>query len=197
VLWGATAYAGVRPHGRHKAGHYQLRSLKGSAVENAPEPLVRKKLRARSYDYASPGTYWVTICVHHMECRFGQVVNGVIGLNEAGRMIHDHWHSLPKRYAGLALDAHVVMPNHLHGILFLGTTAENQLASLSAVIGAFKSLTTVDYSRGVGEGRFPSYDRTLWQRSFQDRIVQSEWRLDDLRRYVDGNPGRWQEARDT
>lgn len=166
-------------------------------MENAPEPLVRKKLRARSFDYATPGTYWVTICIHEMECRFGRVVDGLMRLNEAGCMIDDHWQSLPDRYPGLELDAYVVMPNHLHGILFLGTIPDDQSASLSAVIGAFKSLTTVDYSRGVREGRFPPYDRTLWQRSFQDRIVQSEWRLEELRRYVEGNPGRWQDKHDS
>jgi len=132
-----------------------------------------------------------------MECRFGRVTEGTMCLNDAGRMVHSHWQSLPQRYAGLELDAFIVMPNHLHGIVFLGTIADLQPASLSAVIGAFKSLTTVDYSRGVREGHFPPYDRTLWQRGFQDRIVQSEGRLDDLRRYVEGNPGRWQEKQDS
>ncbi len=170
---------------------------RANVVPEATKPFVRKKLRARAYDYSSTGMYWVTICVHHMECRFGRVEDSVMGMNEAGRMIDQHWQSLPLRYPGLELDAHIVMPNHLHGIAFLGTTAEERPVSLSAVIGAFKSLTTVDYSRGVREGRFPPYDRLLWQRSFQDRIVQSEWRLEDLRRYVEGNPGRWQEKQDS
>ncbi len=166
-------------------------------MTHSPERFTRKKLRAQSYDYATPGTYWVTICVHHMECRFGNVVDGAMLLNEAGRLVDGHWRTLPDRYPGLELDMHVVMPNHLHGIVFLGTTADGQPASLGSMIGAFKSLTTVDYSRGVRGGRFPPYDRTLWQRGFQDRIVQSKWRLDDLRRYVEGNPGRWQDKHDS
>jgi len=166
-------------------------------VENAPDPLVRKKLRAQSYDYASTGTYWVTICVHHMECRFGAVVDGIMRLNEAGRMVDDHWRSLSNRHASLELDAYVVMPNHRHGIIFLGVADEGFPVSLSAVVGAFKSLTTVEYSHGVRNGNFPPYDRSLWPRSFQDRIVQSDWRLKDLRRYVEGNPGRWQDKHDS
>lgn len=160
------------------------------------QPWLRKRLRAQSFDYASPGAYWVTICVQHMECRFGQVYEGAMCLNEAGQMVSLHWQSLPERFAELELDAFVVMPNHLHGIVFLNSTADDAPVSLSAIIGAFKSLTTVDYSRGVREGRLPPYDRTLWQRSFQDRIVQSEQRLNELRRYVEGNPGRWQDKRD-
>ncbi|MBA3380118.1 MAG: transposase [Chloroflexia bacterium] len=166
-------------------------------MAKAPQPLVRKKLRAQSYDYSSTGTYWVTICVYHMECRFGAVVDGIMRLNEAGRMVDDHWRSLPGRFAGLKLDAFIVMPNHLHGIIFLGAVDEGSPVSLSAVVGAFKSLTTVEYSHGVRTENFPPYDRSLWQRSFQDRIVQSDRRLDDLRGYVEGNPGRWQEKQDS
>ena len=71
------------------------------------------------------------------------------------------------------------------------------LGSLSDAIGAFKSITTVEYTRGVRQGRYPPYDRTLWQRSFKDRIVQSDKRLETLRRYVEGNPGRWQEKQES
>ncbi len=158
---------------------------------------VRKPLRSPDYDYSSPGMYWVTICVHHMECRFGEVTDGLMHLNDAGLIVDSQWQDIPARYPGTALDAHVVMPNHVHGIVFLGTTVEGTPVSLGTIIGEFKSLVTVEYSRGVHEGRFPRYDRALWQRSFQDRIVQTDRRLDELRQYVEGNPGRWQAKLDT
>ncbi len=58
---------------------------------------VRKPLRAPGFDYAAPGMYMVTICVHHMEQRFGTVQSGRVLLNDAGRMVMRHWNSIPER----------------------------------------------------------------------------------------------------
>jgi putative transposase len=157
------------------------------------EHLRQKRLRAPGYDYASPGTYWVTICVHHMERRFGHVDDGEVHLNDAGTMVETAWINLPDRFPGMTLDAYVVMPNHLHGIVMI---VGEPRVSLSEAIGAFKSITTVSYARGVRAGQYPAFDRTLWQRGFEDRIVQTDRRLETLRAYVEGNPGRWQEKQD-
>jgi REP element-mobilizing transposase RayT len=156
----------------------------------------RKQLRAPGFDYSTPGTYWVTICVHNMECRFGHVEHGLVHLNDAGRMVLRHWLEIPDQFEAVALDAFVIMPNHLHGIVFLHDTGHIPRVSLSTALGSFKSRVTVEYSAGVRSGMYPPYDRTLWQRSFSDRIVQSDRRLDTLRRYVEGNPGRWQDKQD-
>ncbi len=165
-------------------------------VSDSPEHFRRKQLRSPGFDYASSGMYWVTICAHHMECRFGKVVDGLMVLNDAGQIADRNWRILPDRYPGLMLDDHIVMPNHLHAIVFLGNDDQSRPVSLSAIVGAYKSITTMEYSRGVHDGRLPRYDKSLWQRSFQDRIVQSDRRLEELRRYVEGNPGRWQAKQD-
>jgi len=40
-------------------------------------------------------------------------------LNEPGRIIIGQWTALPQRFPVVCLDAFVVMPNHLHGILII------------------------------------------------------------------------------
>ncbi len=40
------------------------------------------------------------------------------------------WESLPKRFPRILLDAFVVMPNHIHGIVFLGGTPIDNLDDL-------------------------------------------------------------------
>jgi REP element-mobilizing transposase RayT len=117
-------------------------------------------------------------------------------LNDAGHMVQRHWLEIPSHHQSIDLDAFVVMPNHLHGIVFLREAEPTSPVSLSGVIGAFKSRVAVDYSAGVRAGHYPVYDRSLWQRSFSDRIVQSDRRLETLRQYVEGNPGRWQDKLD-
>ena len=36
-----------------------------------------------------------------------------------GQIAQDQWHQLPKRFVNIVLDAFIVMPDHIHGILFL------------------------------------------------------------------------------
>ncbi len=49
----------------------------------------------------------------------GEVVNGEMQLNELGQVINARWQRLPFHFPNLQLDAFVVMPNHVHGILNL------------------------------------------------------------------------------
>jgi putative transposase len=69
--------------------------------------------------YTSPGAYFITICTHRRECLFGAVVNGEKQLNALGEMVDACWQRLPLHRPNLTLDAFVVMPNHVHGILIL------------------------------------------------------------------------------
>lgn len=139
--------------------------------------------------------YFVTICVQHMTSRFGQIGNGEVRLNDAGEMIASTWGANIERYAAAALDAFVVMPNHLHGIVFLGTDPDTPLAikGLSGIVQSFKSISTVEYARKVREGTCPPFDKVLWQRGYHDRIIRNDRGLDAARAYIEGNPGRWME----
>ena len=141
--------------------------------------------------------YFVTICVQHMEQRFGEIISSQLELNDAGRMIADTWESNAARFAGMELDQFVVMPNHLHAIVFLGTDSEVMTSnvSLSQIVQSFKSISTVNYVRNVKAGAFPPFDRVLWQRGFHDRIIRNDRELEAARRYIDENPARAEQRR--
>ena len=79
----------------------------------------RRSVRLAGYDYSQPGAYFVTICAQDRTHFFGEVVGGQMHLNEPGRMIVGQWTALPQRFPVVCLDAFVVMPNHLHGILII------------------------------------------------------------------------------
>ncbi|WP_432821999.1 hypothetical protein [Trichloromonas sp.] len=82
-----------------------------------PDLHHRRSIRLREYDYSSPGVYFVTSCIQGRECLLGDVVNGVMQLNEAGRMIEKWWLKLPEKFPEMAIDAYAIMPNHFHGII--------------------------------------------------------------------------------
>lgn len=176
-----------------------------------PDVHHRRSIRLRDFDYAADGAYFVTVCVQGRECLFGDVVDGVIVLSEAGRMIEEVWCELPNRYPGIATDGHVVMPDHFHGIIsidnmcdvgapLVGAQADSinragtrPAPTLGDVIGTFKSLATLAYIRGVEQNNWPPFPGRLWQRNYFERIIRDDAELQRLREYVAGNPKRWAE----
>ena len=84
-----------------------------------PEKHKRKSIRLRGYDYTRAGAYVITICAHNRACVFGEIRGGVMQLNDWGQIGADAWAAIPDHFAHATLDAFVVMPNHVHGIVWL------------------------------------------------------------------------------
>lgn len=82
-----------------------------------PDIHHRRSIRLKGYDYALPGAYFVTICTHGRACVFGDIVDGVMMLNDVGMLAQREWCGLTERFPHLAPDAFIVMPNHLHCII--------------------------------------------------------------------------------
>jgi len=61
----------------------------------------------------------VTICTKDRLCLFGEVVAGQMRLNDAGCIAHQCWTDIPNHFPHVQLDAFIVMPNHVHGILVI------------------------------------------------------------------------------
>ena len=134
---------------------------------------------------------------------FGNVADGSVQLNEAGRMVQMAWDHLPHRFPFASVEAFVVMPNHVHGIVVLagadhkdrpygkGDRPKGTLpGSLGRVVQAFKSVTTCEYIAGTKLKNWP-YPGKLWQRSYYDHIVRNEDDLNRIRQYIATNPARW------
>jgi putative transposase len=181
----------------------------------------RRSIRLRGYDYAQSGAYFVTICTQDRACLFGAVVDGAMRLNEAGRIIQEVWEGLPRFYPGIAIDAFVVMPNHIHGIIILvgagpcacpagpcacpagpcacpGPTETGQpqgvaptTLSLPDVVHRFKTMTTKRYIDGVKTRGWHPFPGRLWQRNYYEHIIRNEESLTRIRQYIVENPLRW------
>lgn len=160
----------------------------------------RRSIRLKGYDYSQAGAYFITLCTQDRACLFGKVVNGEMRLNDAGRMVLAEWNRLPERFPHLVLDAFVVMPNHVHGILVITDPAPTVGATVGAtlvvaptvgnIIGAFKSRVTVEYIRGVKTSGWPPFRGRLWQRNYYEHIIRNERALNAIRQYIMENPRR-------
>jgi len=88
-----------------------------------PDRHHRRSIRLPQYDYRQAGAYFVTICTRERECVLDDpIVCGIVG---------DVWQALPERFPTIALDAFVVMPNHVHLVVWLHPSNEGQRAGAS------------------------------------------------------------------
>jgi putative transposase len=177
----------------------------------ADELPQRKTLRYAGYDYSRRGAYFVTICSHQKGNIFGTVAGEIVTLNRVGEIVRSVWYALPDRFAGLVLDAFVLMPNHLHGLLgfvgeglappasSVGKAAAGRASpaptaavtrdgnySLADVVGAFKSISTIQVNRLLHRKGV-----ALWQRSYYEHIVRKGEDLRKIQRYILENPLLW------
>lgn len=150
----------------------------------------RFSLRLKGYDYTREGAYFVTVCSHGRTCLFGEVSEGHMELGAAGRMVQEVWDALPEHYPAVGVDAFVIMPNHVHGVILLDGVST---LSLGDVIHRFKTLTTKRYSDGVSKAGWPAFSGRLWQRNYYEHIIRDEASLSRIRKYIAENPSRWAE----
>ena len=153
-------------------------------------PLGRPSLRLPTYDYAQPGGYFVTICSQDRLCLFGHIEQGELQLNAAGRMVVEIWTSLPQRFPHTSLDAFVVMPNHVHGVVVIQEERAGQ--GLGQIVGAFKSLATNRYIAGVRQLAWSPFPGRLWQDNYFEHIIRNEAELKRIRDYIAANPLQWE-----
>lgn len=168
-----------------------------------PDRHHRRSIRLRGYDYARSGAYFVTICVQGRLYLFGNADAGHFRPDAAGEMIGDWWERLPGKFPTASLDAFVVMPNHIHGIVLLDAGAAGdaveadpgvrpqRIPTLSTVVQWFKTMTTNAYIQGVRDQAWLPFDRRLWQRNFYEHIVRSEDDMERVRAYIADNPAQW------
>ncbi len=168
----------------------------------------RQSRRWGKYDYAANGMYFVTICTINREKIFGHIHDGMMILNTFGKCVEQCWRALPEHFPFIKIDAFVIMPNHVHGIIHLRTNipipgcvgATHALPlrtrsmmprqprkpppqSLCSVIGSFKSAASkhINVLRNTPGG-------SVWQRNYHDRIIRDIHALEKIRRYIGNNP---------
>jgi putative transposase len=77
----------------------------------------RRSIRLKGYDYAQAGLYFITVCVQNRACLLGEIQNGVMVLNDAGKMVERWYAELENKYPDKRCHEMVVMPNHFHCII--------------------------------------------------------------------------------
>ena len=157
--------------------------------------------RRPGYDYSQAGGYFITICTKDREHSFGEIRPATDALtdayligNELAVQAWACWQAIPQHFPFVEMDAFVVMPDHIHGVLFIHRPANYaerpeacfgpQSYNLASIIRGFKVGVKVWATRqGIDFN---------WQPRYYDRIIRSELELEKIRTYIQGNPNRWE-----
>lgn len=171
-----------------------------------PQIHHRRSIRLKGYDYTQAGAYFITICSHHREHIFGEIVNGEMKLNSWGEIVRAEWFKTAalRPYVELYDDEFVVMPNHGHGIIWLieNVGARRRRApmeqfrkpvsgSIPTIIRAYKSAVTYAINK-LGNSR----GSVIWQRNYYEHVIRNDRELDLITKYIEYNPLNWQLDRD-
>ena len=57
---------------------------------------------------------------------------------------------------------------------------------------AFKSLVANEYIKSVKSGKFPPFEKSVWQRNYYEHIIRDDNDLDRIREYIINNPLNWE-----
>ena len=137
----------------------------------------RKNPRLSGFDYSTQNYYFITICTHGKECIFGKPDMR----NTYGEYAYEGLVQIPKHYPDVRVEKFVVMPNHVHAVLFLRGTGSN----IERVVGSYKS-----YVSKKVHNHEP--DRKVWQDSFHDHVIRNEESYQKIWLYIEENPRNWQ-----
>ncbi len=147
---------------------------------------IRKQMRLNEFDYRQSRYYFITICTYNRKEIFGAITENQMILNKYGKIAECAWKEIPEHYPEIKLDAFIIMPNHVHGIIIVGAGHARPVRTnhLSSIIGSYKSAVTNRINR--------SHNNLFrWQRSYYDHIVRTEESLNKIREYIINNPCTW------
>jgi REP element-mobilizing transposase RayT len=163
-------------------------------------------IRMPNWDYGSHGLYYVTICTKDRINYFGEIVEqqnvetqnietqniASLRRTQIGDVAFNNWIAIPDHFDFIELDEFIIMPNHIHGIIFInkpdkiswdankfGVQSQN-LASIirgyKASVKAYSTINNIEFN---------------WQPRFYEHVIRTEKDYMNIREYILNNPAQW------
>jgi putative transposase len=151
--------------------------------------------RLSTHDYSANSAYFLTLCTYRRALVFGEILDGVVALSPAGRIVRDLWVKTSEMRPGVILDAFVIMPDHMHAIVAMSAAKRRACPagslwrapeSLGALVAGYKASCTSKVRCLLGTPHL-----RLWQRNYYERVIRDARALAAIRRYIGANPIRW------
>lgn len=178
-----------------------------------------KSARLPNWNYGWNADYFITICTKNRECFFGNVVNGKMILNQIGAIANSCWLQIPEHFDYVLLENHVIMPNHMHGIIRINKPNDEQIKKYNATDVESRFIATnntksIKIEGGITGNNNPMLHENLsriirwykgrttfearkiqtnfaWQSRFHDHIIRNDESFYKISEYIKSNPSKW------
>jgi putative transposase len=169
--------------------------------------------RLKGWDYSWGGAYFVTFVVKGKVRCLSTIENGKLHLSRWGEIVQSYWFELPSQFQLVVLDEIVIMPNHVHAVVFLtgknekgkscgafihegprgalinqGPTLRPMMADSGMVLGKVIRAWKAKSAWMIHEAGNPFF---AWQSRYYEHIIRNELELERIRAYILNNPAQW------
>ena len=171
-------------------------------MDNKKEFPKRKPTRLSFFDYGTSGAYFITVCTESRKKLLSEIIKtphplSSVGeglappeytckLTPCGEIAKDQLLALETRFPFVSVEDYIIMPDHIHAIIFLHENAGGASPSptLCDIVCAFKSLSARICKQRYGVEK-------LYQRSFAEHIIRDKNDYETRKKYICENPLRW------
>ena len=174
--------------------------------------------RLQNYDYSSNGAYFITICTKERQHYFWEVVDGEMILNNYWEIIYKDIQDLEGYYKYVIIDEFIVMPDHVHFVIFIGwwdekdvsekhlytdteTNNDNEILKFSQKYykdispkkwELWNIIKLLKWYATKKMNRSNNKVFFAWQKNYYERVVRNKEELYKIRRYIINNPLKWE-----
>ena len=192
-------------------------AIYGVSYKDMPEKFKNKyrikTTRLENWNYGLNAGYFVTVCVRDRRCIFGDIHKEQMLLNAMGKVADSYWKEIPKYFNHVTMDEYIIMPDHLHGIIWVGDAIVGDAINGDVFVGdaingvstkkggivpieknpmLWPSLSTIIRwykGRTTFEMNKLFFRKYQWQARFYEHIIRDEEDLIRIRKYIKENPG--------
>ena len=192
-------------------------------VKFDPKKHHRRSIRLQGYDYSQAGAYFVTIVTWQRQFLFGEIVNNEMELSVYGEIVQKWWGEIPIHFPNVETGAFVIMPNHVHGIIFIlerrGTVSvprdnqplnkleapnSNEIWEQGGETPPLRVIRVPTLGQVVAYFKYQSTKEMntvenagtvtkFWQRNYYEHVIRNENDLQNKTDYIESNPLLWDE----
>ncbi|MBR2070458.1 MAG: hypothetical protein IJ981_03425 [Clostridia bacterium] len=152
----------------------------------------RKTPRLKNFDYNTVGVYFITICTKNRRCLLSRIVGtGVLDcpqveLTESGKIAEKYINQLNGFYEHISVESYVIMPNHIHLLLFIKENGQSRTPVPTRANSVFSKFVST-FKRYCNK----EYGENIWQARSNDHIIRNRQDYEEHLQYIYQNPLRW------
>jgi len=152
----------------------------------------RKTPRLKNFDYNTVGVYFIMICTKNRRCLLSRIVGtGVLDcpqveLTESGKIAEKYINQLNGFYEHISVESYVIMPNHIHLLLFIKENGQSRTPVPTRANSVFSKFVST-FKRYCNK----EYGENIWQARSNDHIIRNRQDYEEHLQYIYQNPVRW------